>query len=130
MYMRTRSFLETALAVKNDTSKAKTPEQLKFLEDTIHEELLGLRKRNRAKEAADDGWRWIYTDYDASIGKLVIDRVLSDEEWDELREHTWVNWYNPYDDGRDCTGIWFTAWMRRFTVAGKTIIYHRMACDV
>lgn len=131
MYMGTRGMLEIALAMRNDKSITLTAEQLAKIEATIHEELLGIRNYNREKERCKKNHPdWHYTDYDRRYCKEVLDHELTEDEWAEYQYDNWQHWYNPYDDGRDCTGVWFHTRMKRFILPGKTIIYHFQGCDV
>ena len=58
------------------------------------------------------------------------DYVVTDKE--KYIEDTWQHWYNPYNDGRDCTGVWFTSYISVFPLPklGKTIVYHVQNMDV
>lgn len=71
-------------------------------------------------------------DWDRRYKKEVYDWVFTDEDKEEYKEENWEHWYNPYNDGRDCTGVWFTSYISIFPLpkVGKTIVYHFQCCDV
>lgn len=71
-------------------------------------------------------------DWDRRYKKEVYDWVFTDEDKEEYKEENWEHWYNPYNDGRDCTGVWFTSYISIFPLpkVGKTIVYHFQSCDV
>lgn len=71
-------------------------------------------------------------DWDRRYKKEVYDWVFTDEDKEEYKEENWEHWYNPYGDGRDCTGVWFTSYILIFPLpkVGKTIVYHFQNCDV
>lgn len=70
-------------------------------------------------------------DYDKMYCKQVYNTVFTKEEIKEFIEKEWCHWYNPYKDGRDCTGTWFTSFIYVFPLpkVGKTIVYHFQNCD-
>ena len=72
-----------------------------------------------------DGW-------DSRYMREEFDDVWTEEDIKEYKEEEWCHWYNPYGDGRDCTGVWFTTSIFVFPLSqcGKTIVYHFQACDV
>ena len=55
---------------------------------------------------------------------------MTDEEKKEYIDEMWEHWYNPWNDGRDCTGVWFTRRIAIFDVPNGTWVYHFRACDV
>lgn len=138
MYMGTRSVLESLLQMKRMMAESTlygvkvdiTNEQIAAIESKIHDELIGFRNRYRESVRYADKYRWHYTDYDRAYAKLVIPYEMTDDEIKEFTCEEWMHWYNPYDDGRDCTGVWFTSGIRCFRCDGKTIIYHFKSCDV
>lgn len=71
-----------------------------------------------------------FNSYDCVTFRCVIPVKLTDEECEEIREDLWEHWYNPYNDGRDCTGVWFTSSISFYRCEGKTIIHHTKHCDV
>ncbi len=71
-----------------------------------------------------------YNDFDTATFKCEIPERLSDEECKDLKEELWEYFYNPHDDGRDCSGVWFTSWIKVLRCSNKTVIYHRKSCDV
>ena len=62
----------------------------------------------------------------------VYDFIFTEEDEKEYREEEWWHWYNPYGDGRDCTGVWFTNYISIFRIPeqNKTIVYHSQSMDV
>ena len=96
----------------------------------------GIRNTLRAKEKYDREYpyKWrVYKDYwDSRYCKIVYDEVFTEEEVKEYIEEEQQHWYNPWDDGRDCTGVWFTSGIYVFPIPaiGKTIVYHMQNCDV
>lgn len=78
----------------------------------------------------EDDWKSHGEDYDRRYSKKVLPYEMTTEQAEQYREEEWWHWYNPYEDGRDCTGVWFTSAIKIFPVAGKTFIYHFQNCDV
>lgn len=68
--------------------------------------------------------------YDGYTVKTFVPMHMSEAEWETFRNYFWRGWYNPYDDGRDCTGVKFTVWMDRYEVPNGTWVYHRIGIDV
>lgn len=66
---------------------------------------------------------------DSFTEKCVIPEKLNEEEKKELYEQIYERFYDPYCDGRDCTGVWFTGWIKILTTTEKTFIYHHKVCD-
>lgn len=54
----------------------------------------------------------------------------TEEDKKQLRELIWVNFHDPYCDGRDCTGAKWTTSLRIYTTAEKTVILHELATDI
>lgn len=125
MYIGGRQFLNSLLVVRREFPD----KDAKLVDSLIHAEKIGLRNAYRLKEKNRDKWDW-HGDWDSRWGKVVIPFEMTKEEEEEFRENNTVRWHNPYDDGRDCTGVWFTNYISFFRVNGKTIIYHFMSCDV
>lgn len=71
-----------------------------------------------------------FCSWDRVTLRCIIPEKLTDEECKEIREGLWEHWYNPYNDGRDCTGVWFTSSISFYRCEGKTIIHHTKHCDV
>lgn len=96
------------------------------------------RIRNTLKEQGrtrtENEYDWHYNYYcDSRWCKIVYDGLPDDEtEVEEYKRDTWWHWYNPYNDGIDCTGVWFTRSIYVFplTKLNKTIVYHFQDCDV
>lgn len=78
--------------------------------------------------------RWHYNETcDYRWCKIVYNGLPDDEtEIKEYKEDMWQHWYNPYEDGRDCTGVWFTTGIDVFPIKteNKTIVFHFQACDI
>ena len=70
-----------------------------------------------------------YNDYDRVTLKTEIPIRISKEEANELEKALFEPFYNPYDDGRDCSGVWFSTSVRAYRCANKTIIFHTKHCD-
>ena len=70
-----------------------------------------------------------YNSFDRWTGRCEIPVKLSDEECKELREGMWEHYRDPYYDGRDCTGTWFTTSIKFYRAPHKTIIMHEKHCD-
>ncbi len=68
--------------------------------------------------------------YDCVTYKAVIDHRITDQEKRELEDELWIHFYDPYCDGRDCTGAPFTSWIRFFCCTDRTIVIHRISYDV
>ncbi len=71
-------------------------------------------------------FNWI----DIKTLRCVVPVKLTDEECEEIREGLWQHWYNPYDDGRDCTGVWFTSSISFYRCTDRTIIQHTLHKDI
>jgi hypothetical protein len=71
-----------------------------------------------------------YNCYDCQTLKTVLPWKLTKEEEVEFREQFSVEYYDPYCDGRDCTGAPFTSWMRFLRCSDRTVILHRINYDV
>lgn len=111
----------------NLESKLKS---LKYLKGEI-------RKRNKWLDESiknkNDGWRVRYPDdgyYDSRYVKYKLPFIMSEEEKKEFIEDEWCHWYNPYNDGRDCTGVWFTNRIKLIDCGNETIVIHVQNCDV
>ena len=69
--------------------------------------------------------------WDSSVEKKFLEGVhFTEEEREEYIDDMWEHWYNPWNDGRDCTGVWFTSRIATFDVPNGTWVYHFRACDV
>lgn len=137
MYISTRELWEQFVFIKNalenTVPKEKCLECLKPFKERI-------RSRHKLSECHSDPneypqWRTLYgkpDEYDRRFCKYVIPRAMTPKEIEKYIEDTWEHWYNPYDDGRDCTGVWFTSGISCFPIpaCNKTIIYHWQNCDV
>lgn len=77
-------------------------------------------------------WQSYADDWDRRYCKEEYDWEFTEEEVKEYIEENWEHWYNPWGDGRDCTGVWFTSHISVFPIKGmnKTIVYHFQNCDV
>lgn len=69
-------------------------------------------------------------DYDRRYCVYIIEGHMNDAEKEAYKESNWVHWYNPYDDGRDCTGIWFTSYIKLVDCGSNTAVIHWQNCDV
>lgn len=96
----------------------------------------GIRNTHRERERweKEEEYKWkSYRDYwDEMYCRIEYDGIPTEEEIKEYIEEEWCHWYNPYEDGRDCTGVWFTSSIRVFPIPAlnKTIVYHFKSCDV
>lgn len=54
----------------------------------------------------------------------------SKEQKEELKQMLWVHFHDPYCDGRDCTGVWFTGYIGVYTTTDKTVIINCKHRDV
>lgn len=70
-----------------------------------------------------------YTDYDRRFCYFLVPRMTDDERADYIKEN-WTHWYNPYDDGRDCTGVWFTTSLRVVPCGTNDCVIEHQSCDV
>lgn len=102
------------------------------------------RIRNYQHEYArrlEEDVNWRYAEYDSRWCKIVYESLP--EEWYDIKmtreeaikaykEDEWWHRHNPYNDGRDCTGVWFTFFIKVFPIPelNKTIVYHYQSCDV
>ncbi len=71
-----------------------------------------------------------YNSYDDITNKCVLPWKLSKDEEREFRDAFWVEFHDPYCDGRDCTGAPFTSWMRFLRCTDRTIVLHKISYDV
>lgn len=130
-------------AMLNDLNKEleKLTEQKVVMEHIIKS--LKVTIRNTLREKArhqEEAVKWHYSDYDSRWCKFVhnelpeewYDDMTREEAIAEYIEDEWQHWYNPYNDGRDCTGVWFTSFIKVFPIPAehKTIVYHWQSCDV
>lgn len=124
---------------------------LKDVEKIIHEKKVELSKANKTlnylkgeirklnqwadkyKPAPEDNWRCRYPDDgygDTRYVKYKLPYILSPEEKEEFIKEQWCHWYNPWNDGRDCTGVWFTSYIKLIDAGNETIVIHVQNCDV
>lgn len=77
-------------------------------------------------------WRTYRDNWDSRYMREEYEGVFTPEECKDYTEANWEHWYNPWNDGRDCTGVWFTTHIDVFPLpkCNKTIVYHFQACDV
>lgn len=125
MYIGDPKFLNSLLVMKKLIGEPNDA-----LDKKIHQEKIGLRNLYRLKEKNRDGWEYHFNEIDRCCGKKIYDYEMSSQEIDDYIKSHWIKWYNPYNDGRDCTGVWFTRSIRCFPVNGKTIVYHFQNCDI
>lgn len=93
------------------------------------------RRLNRLddKYKAEPDWRPCGESFDDGMYCMYeLPGVLTEEEQEEYCNENWCHWYNPYEDGRDCTGVWFTTSLRCIPIpeANKTIVIHKKNCDI
>lgn len=72
-------------------------------------------------------------DFDDSCSRYrfyQVDYVVEDVQ--EFIKDNETPWYNPYEDGRDCTGVWFTTHMRVVPIpgTGTTLVIEHQSVDV
>lgn len=111
-------------------------ELTKYIEKARETYMPRIRELNRAydKYLSEPHWRlpFGYPEdcYDSRAIFYELPYVVEDKE--EFIEENWEHWYNPWEDGRDCTGVWFTSYIKLFPIpkANKTIVYHVQNCDV
>lgn len=111
----------------------KKKKEVELLEKKLAMEKRAYRDLLKVEEKYKSEWRTNIRDktaYDRRMAKIVVDHEMNDEEINEYKEEKWCYWYNPWNDGRDCTGVWFTVWIDFFRVNGKTIIYHWQERDI
>ncbi len=70
-----------------------------------------------------------YNSFDVTTEKCVLPFKATEEDKKALYELIYTPFRDPYCDGRDCTGAWFTRWLNIYTAGDKTFIYHKMDCD-
>lgn len=71
-----------------------------------------------------------FNDFDCVTFKAIIDHKLTQEEEKELREILYVEFHDPYCDGRDCTGAPFTGYLQFLRCSDRTIVLHHVNFDV
>lgn len=71
-----------------------------------------------------------FDDYCSRYRFYQVDCVVEDVQ--EFIEDNKTPWYNPWDDGRDCTGVWFTTHMHVVPIpgAGTTLVIEHQNVDV
>lgn len=119
--------------VRNSVSLIHYFDTLSTVEHSEYADLKRELRQNLVKYPRHDPWNYVGPDYyDRRYAKEVYDHVFTPEEEKEYVTDNWCNWYNPYNDGRDCTGVWFTSYIYVFPMKaiGKTIVYHFQSCDV
>lgn len=91
-----------------------------------------LRARNRCEEETIYKWQSYCGHWDSRYCRIEYEGIPTEEEIKEYIEEEWQHWYNPYNDGRDCTGVWFTSFIYVFPIPAlnKTIVYHMQNMDV
>lgn len=106
------------------------------LENYIKNLTIDLRKKERWHEESilsNPDWKYSDDGYGPRrYYKEVVDEYYTDEDMIEYKKENWQNWYNPWEDGRDCTGVWFTTRIEfhRVRSINKTFIYHYQIMDV
>lgn len=101
-----------------------------------HKYKLEARRLNRLDDknkAAEPEWKACGDSYDEGVYCMYeLPGVMTEEEQEEYVAENWEHFYDPYGDGRDCTGAWFTTSLRCIPVpeANKTIVIHRKHCDI
>ena len=89
--------------------------------------------RNTFKESEENPYKWRYRDYDSRWCKIEYEyEPMTETDIKDYIKSEWCDWYNPYNDGRDCTGVWFTHRINVFVLpkANKILVYHFQWCDV
>jgi len=102
------------------------------IRNTIHEQLRSVEEGHvEWHYNIYDDQRWCKFIYD-QLPEEWQDDMTREEAIEEYKKWEWHHWYNPWDDGRDCTGVWFTNWIAVFPIPElhKTIVYHSQSCDV
>lgn len=108
----------------------------KLKEFMMKELKIGIRNyyRVRAQQEEENIYKWKShnDEWDSRYCRIEYEGVPTEEEIKEYIEDEWWHWYNPYGDGRDCTGVWFTTHIYVFPIPAldKTIVYHFQAMDV
>ena len=72
-------------------------------------------------------------DFDDSCSRYRFYRVdCVVEDIQEFIDENETPWYNPWGDGRDCTGVWFTTHMHVVPIpgAGITVVIEHQNVDV
>lgn len=96
----------------------------------------GIRNYHRAKARYDAEeiykWKSYRGNWDSRYCRIEYEGIPTEEEIKEYIDEEWEHWYNPYDDGRDCTGVWFTSFIEVFPIpaCNKTVVYHIQNMDV
>ena len=71
-----------------------------------------------------------YNDYDCRTERAIIWHKMTAEEEYSFHAQFEIEFYDPYCDGRDCTGAPFTSWMKFLRCTDRTIVLHRINYDV
>lgn len=120
--------------LEKEIEKRKIEIQMKERIIQNHKKDIRFWRKLKEKRDREPKWRCHYNDdgYDRRFRKEVFDGVWNKEDCDEYRKENWEEWYNPWEDGRDCTGVWFTTRIAIFPIkaTNKTIVYHFQSCDV
>lgn len=90
--------------------------------------------RYKAKRNEEEVYKWkTYRDnWDSVYCRIEYEGIPTQEEINQYIEDEWQHWYNPYGDGRDCTGVMFTTRICVFPIpaCNKTVVYHFQTMDV
>ena len=107
-----------------------------FDQRMIRELKAGIRNvyRERARYDAEEVYKWksYRGNWDSRYCRIEYEGIFTEEEIKEYVDEEWQHWYNPYGDGRDCTGVWFTSFIYVFPIpaCNKTVVYHIQNMDV
>lgn len=71
-----------------------------------------------------------YNDYDACTDICMIPWKMDKKEQSAFEKQYWINFCDPYNDGRDCTGAMFSSYMKFLRCHDRTYVIHRMLYDV
>lgn len=71
-----------------------------------------------------------YNDYDCKTEIVTVMHRMTVREKRDFEREFWINFHDPYCDGRDCTNAPFTSYMKFLRCKDRTIIIHRICYDV
>ena len=71
-----------------------------------------------------------YNDYDGCTDICMIPWKMNKKEQSVFEKQHWVKFYDPYNDGRDCTGAMFSSSMKFLRCHDRTYVIHHMSYDV
>lgn len=114
----------------------KLRKEIEVNERIIRDVKTGIRNLRKERERTEKknvyNWKSYKGYWDSRYCRIEYEGIPNEAEIKEYIDEEWERWYNPYGDGRDCTGVWFTTSIHVFPLpkVNKTVVYHIQDCDV